>query len=78
ILDEPLVALDLGMRELFLSWLGRIVDSGGTAIVSTHEIEPFLDQVGGVIVMRAGRPTVHALPTTGIPAQLAVWARGAD
>lgn len=41
LLDEPLESMDRWMREELLSWIRNLVVSGATAVIATHEIEPF-------------------------------------
>jgi ABC-type multidrug transport system ATPase subunit len=78
LLDEPLVALDLGTRAVVLEWLEQRVRAGAAAIVSTHEIDPFVSSVEHAVVMKRGRPAQFRVPTAGSErlAQLSEWARG--
>ena len=78
LLDEPLVALDLGMRALVMTWLEQRIRAGASAIVSTHEIDPFLVLADNAVVMKRGRPTLFSLSgkESDRLAQLSGWARG--
>jgi len=60
LLDEPLESLDREMRDGLVAWLRGRLDAGATALVSTHEIEPFIPLVNTVVVMKAGAPSIHA------------------
>ena len=62
VLDEPLETLDRSMRELLLGWFGGRVSEGATVVVSTHEIEPFLDRATGVVTVVSGVVRWMALP----------------
>ena len=80
ILDEPLVALDLGMRDTFLAWLADRLAENAVILISTHEIEPFLPWVRTAILVRRGRAAVATPPED--PAeklvQLRRWTTGSD
>jgi ABC-type multidrug transport system ATPase subunit len=41
LLDEPLDAMDRAMRGTILAWLGRRLAEGASAVLVSHEIEPF-------------------------------------
>ncbi|MHB1060187.1 MAG: ATP-binding cassette domain-containing protein [Rhodanobacter sp.] len=62
LLDEPLETLDRSMREVLLGWLGGRISEGATVVVSTHEIEPFLDQAAGIVTVVSGTVRWIALP----------------
>ena len=38
LLDEPLEAMDRGMRETIVAWLRGRLAAGSTAVVATHEL----------------------------------------
>jgi ABC-type multidrug transport system ATPase subunit len=78
LLDEPLESLDRGMRESVVAWLAERVAGGACAVVSTHEIEPFLSLATGAIVMSGGEPRVETLHDDAAArlAQCDGWARG--
>ena len=63
--DEPLETLDRSMRELLLGWLEGRISDGATVIVSTHEIEPFLERAAGVVTVVAGVVRRIELPADG-------------
>lgn len=78
LLDEPLVALDLGTRAVVLEWLEHRIRAGAAAIVSTHEIDPFVASVKNAVVMKRGRPAELPVPRAESErlTQLSGWARG--
>ena len=41
LLDEPLEAMDRGMRDEILLWVDRLLARGALVLVATHDIEPF-------------------------------------
>lgn len=78
LLDEPLEALDRGMRDDVVAWLAARVADGACAVVSTHEIEPFVPLVSRAIVMTGREPRLEQ-PGADLAARLArldAWARG--
>lgn len=79
LLDEPLETLDRGMREAVLEVVDARLAAGATALVSTHEIEPFLGRADRAVVVRSGIPTLQPLPDDAETrfARLDAWARGA-
>lgn len=63
LLDEPLDALDRRTRERTLSWIDDLCADGGSAVVVTHEIEPFVSKVRRVVTVHDGRvETISELP----------------
>ena len=54
LLDEPLDALDQGLRAEVIEWIQSVCGSGGAALVSTHELEPFASP-DRVLAIREGR-----------------------
>ncbi len=42
LLDEPLDAMDLGMRERILGWITEVRRAEGLIVAVSHELEPFL------------------------------------
>ena len=42
LLDEPLEAMDRGMRQGILSWVERLLSESAAVIAATHDIEPFV------------------------------------
>ncbi len=80
LLDEPLESLDRAMRDQVVQLLGERLAAGATALVSTHEIEPFATLAGSVVAMRDGVPTTPGLEPD-LPRrleQLDALARGAS
>jgi thiamine transport system ATP-binding protein len=72
LLDEPLSALDTGLRERLAGDLSRILrESGTTALLVTHDQEEAFAVADRLAVLRGGR-----LVQEGPPA--AVWAAPAD
>jgi ABC-type multidrug transport system ATPase subunit len=56
LLDEPLETMDRGTRSFIVDWLEERVAAGATAVVATHEIEPFVSLAGRAILVRDGSP----------------------
>jgi ABC-type multidrug transport system ATPase subunit len=64
LLDEPLEAMDRGMRASMLAWIEGHRSSGATIVVVTHEIEPFVAAASRAVTVRGGRLIVRdPLPT---------------
>ncbi|MEZ4649361.1 MAG: ABC transporter ATP-binding protein [Candidatus Eisenbacteria bacterium] len=80
VLDEPLVSLDLDMREMFLAWLRERLDAGACALLSTHELEPFANAVNSVVSVKGGQVVKSAPPERGSGRleKLRSLARGSD
>lgn len=55
LLDEPLEAMDRGAREDILAWIDRLLASGATVLVVSHEIEPFAPRAQRAITVRNGQ-----------------------
>lgn len=55
VLDEPLEAMDRDTRALIVRWVGERRATGATVLIATHELEPFLDLVDGVLAVADGR-----------------------
>ncbi len=63
LLDEPLEAMDRGMRAWLTSWITGASDRGATVIVATHDIEPFVGLSRRAVVVAHGTPElVDPLP----------------
>ena len=54
ILDEPLETMDRIMRKEILLWINRLLTTGATVVIATHEIEPFVAEAIRVITVRGG------------------------
>jgi ABC-type multidrug transport system ATPase subunit len=54
ILDEPLEAMDRGIRDDILSWVVSVVESGAAVVIATHQVEPFVAQATRAIALRDG------------------------
>ena len=79
LLDEPLEAMDRGMRSWLLSWITAADARGATVVVATHDIEPFVDLTRRALVVANGIPVLHeALPAEreARARYLDQWARG--
>lgn len=79
LLDEPLEAMDRGMRAWLLSWIESAHGRGATTVIATHDIEPFVDLAVRAVVAAKGTLTVHEpLPESGNERRgvLDAWARG--
>jgi len=62
LLDEPLDALDQGLRLEVLDWIQEVCRSGGTALISTHELEPFLEPDRVVAIAEGRCRAIESLP----------------
>jgi ABC-type multidrug transport system ATPase subunit len=79
LLDEPLEAMDRGMRAWLLSWIESAHARGATTIIATHDIEPFVSLAVRAVVAANGIPTLHEpLPVAHDEREqlLDMWARG--
>jgi ABC-type Mn2+/Zn2+ transport system ATPase subunit len=54
ILDEPLEAMDRGVRQDILTWIDQLLSNGAAVVIATHQIEPFIDKVATAITVRHG------------------------
>jgi ABC-type multidrug transport system ATPase subunit len=81
LLDEPLEALDRGAREDLLAWVDRLIASGATVVLVSHDIEPFALRATRALSVRGGR-CLDAGPLPDAPAErmalLDGMARGED
>ncbi len=78
LLDEPFDAMDRAIRAEILAWMDSTAAAGGTVLVVSHEIEPFVPRATAVLAVSNGTVTRHALPDdpTGRTAAVEAWARG--
>ena len=67
LLDEPLEAMDRGMREAILDWIGRRVGEGASAVVVSHETAPFAALAARAVGLNRGA----VLPALELPAETA-------
>ncbi len=58
LLDEPLEAMDRGMRAWLTSWITGASARDATIVVATHDIEPFVGLARCAIVVTRGAPEV--------------------
>jgi ABC-type multidrug transport system ATPase subunit len=66
LLDEPLEAMDRGAREDILTWIDRLLESGASVLVVSHDIEPFVPRAARALTVKDGRcVTVDRLPEDG-------------
>jgi ABC-type multidrug transport system ATPase subunit len=56
LLDEPLEAMDRGMRAWLTSWITDASARDATVVVATHDIEPFVDLARRAVVVTRGVP----------------------
>ena len=56
VLDEPLEAMDRGMRATIVEWVAARRAAGAAVLVATHELEPFAPLVDRTLVVEGGRP----------------------
>ena len=78
ILDEPLEAMDRGGRELVVQWARTACQTGATALVVTHEIEPFVSWADRAISVHGGQVELKDLSNFAAEEKLAQvdrWAR---
>ena len=80
LLDEPLEAMDRGMRDDIRSWVDRLLARGALVLVATHDIEPFAARAHRAVTV-TGRCRVFE-PLPDAPAQriayLEMLSRGLD
>ncbi|MGH7852368.1 MAG: molybdenum ABC transporter ATP-binding protein [Candidatus Binatia bacterium] len=63
LLDEPLAALDIGLKERILPYLGRVRDKFGIPIIYvTHNVTEVLTLADWVLVIRDGRLVAQGTP----------------
>jgi ABC-2 type transport system ATP-binding protein len=55
LLDEPLEAMDRKIRGEILAWLERRLAEGATAVIISHDIEPFIASASAAVGMKDGR-----------------------
>lgn len=79
LLDEPLEAMDRGMRAWLLAWIESANARGAATMIATHDIDPFVDIAARAVVAANGIPTLHEpLPAAREERGrlLDMWARG--
>jgi ABC-type multidrug transport system ATPase subunit len=59
LLDEPLDALDRGISDDVLGWIGGRAAAGATVAVVSHTIEPFMSLATRALTLSAGLVEVH-------------------
>ena len=57
VLDEPLEAMDRGMRVTIVEWVAERRAAGAAVLVATHELAPFMPLVDRTLVVADGRTT---------------------
>jgi len=62
LLDEPLEAMDRGMRDDLVAWIHGAVSEGRTVIAASHEFDEFAETARAALAVRRGRATLHQLP----------------
>jgi ABC-type multidrug transport system ATPase subunit len=63
LLDEPLESMDRVIRKDILAWIDRLIAQDGTVVVTTHELEPFVEKALRVVTIQPERCRIHsALP----------------
>jgi len=67
LLDEPLEAMDRGMRDDIQSWIGRLLARGALVLVATHDIEPFAARAHRALTV-AGMCRIYE-PLPAMPAE---------
>jgi molybdate transport system ATP-binding protein len=65
LLDEPLAALDVGLKEKILPYLGRVRDEFGLPVIYvTHNMTEVLTLADWVLMIRQGRLVAQGVPET--------------
>jgi len=54
LLDEPLEGLDIGAQKEILAWIGCRIEDGVSAVVVSHNIQPFLDGATSALTVKDG------------------------
>jgi iron complex transport system ATP-binding protein len=64
VLDEPCAGMDPGVRERFVSWLGKRLKAnhGPTVVLVTHHVEEIVPGIQNTLILSAGR--VHSNGST--------------
>ena len=63
LLDEPLETMDRTIRQDIVSWVDGLLRTGGTVVIATHQIEPFVEKAARAIaVCDAAWKVVEPLP----------------
>lgn len=55
LLDEPLDAMDQGMRQQVLSWVAKVREENGLALVVSHEVGPVAPFADWAVAVRQGQ-----------------------
>lgn len=55
LLDEPLEAMDRAMQGHIIAWLGRRLGEGASAVVVSHDLDPFAGMAARTLTMSEGR-----------------------
>jgi Cu-processing system ATP-binding protein len=61
LLDEPLEAMDRGMRQEILHWIDGLRRGGATILIATHDIEPFASSAECAVTVTDRRSRVFDL-----------------
>ena len=78
LLDEPLAALDVGLRERILPYLLRVRDEWKTPVLYvTHNVGEALALAGQLLLLRDGRVEANGAPLDLLAAPGMVERRGA-
>lgn len=65
LLDEPLEAMDRGMRDDIQAWIGRLLARGALVLVATHDIEPFAARTHRALTVTGTCRIFEPLPDDG-------------
>jgi molybdate transport system ATP-binding protein len=75
LLDEPLAALDVGLKEKILPYLARVRDEFDIPMIYvTHNVTEVLTLADWVLVIRSGRLLVQGLPSETLTSSRAIRA----
>jgi ABC-2 type transport system ATP-binding protein len=55
LLDEPLEALDRGLRDRVLRWIEGLLRQGATVVVVSHQLEPFVALATAAVTVQMGQ-----------------------
>jgi molybdate transport system ATP-binding protein len=68
LLDEPLAALDIGLKERILPYLGRVRDEFAIPMIYvTHNLTEVLTLADWVLMIQQGRLVAHGVPRDILP-----------
>ena len=75
LLDEPLEALDIALRDRVLGWIAGLVAGRATVVVVSHQLEPFAPMASAAVTVRDGRAIGPIALPSAAPERLALVER---